>query len=303
MSEVAELERVYSAIEEAARLVGAACSRDKVVPILTAYGPALAEAGIALGVLSGERYAGELDYTMTVSPTIDDPYAVALSNGFVTETDHPVGTLLSDLQERLSISDHIIDCGVVGGFKKTLTHFPQNPQKVSELVDIPSMPRAVAENADLFARHDLDNVAMIAIDYGRKTMNLYFQRPPEPLEQKTILSMVRECGLPLPSRRALEFAQKAFRVNVTLNWDSSDVVRIALAQFPGRSLDPSVLADRVDPKFEQFMRKAPCAYAGERINLLGLKWSASGEAIEFVSYYQLSPSQQKMWMAIHKEPV
>jgi hypothetical protein len=291
---------VYSAIEEAAGLADVACSRDKVLPILTAYGDALAEAGIGFGVLSGERSAGELDYTMTVSPSVDDPYAVALSNGLIAETDHPVGALLSDLRKRLTISDHLIDCGVVGGFKKTLAHFPRNMQRVSELADIPSMPRSVAENAGFFARHNLDKVAMIAIDYGRKTMNLYFQRPPKPLEQKTVLSMIGECGLPLPSQQALEFAQKAFRVNVTLSWDSSEIARIALAQFPARGLDPSVLSDRIEPRFEQLLRGAPCTYPGGRINLLGLKWSGNGEAIELVSYYQLSPAQQLM-MAINKE--
>jgi hypothetical protein len=302
MSRAAELERVYSAIEEAAGLVDVACSRARVWPVLAAYGDALADAGIGFGVLSGERSAGELDYTMTVSPSFDDPYAVALSNGLVVETDHPVGALLSDLRERLPISDHLIDCGVVGGFKKTLAHFPQNMQKVSELVDIPSMPRAVAENADLFARHNLDRVAMIAIDYGRKTMNLYFQRPPEPLDEKALRSMLGECGLPSPSRKAIEFAQKAFRVNVTLSWDSSEIGRIALAQFPACGLDPSVLSDRVEPRFERLMGDAPYVYPGERLNLLGLKWSGSGEAVEFVSYYQLSPVQRKM-MAIRKDEI
>jgi hypothetical protein len=174
---------------------------------------------------------------------------------------------------------------------------------VSNLADIPSMPRAVAENTGFFARHGLDDVAMIAIDYGRKTMNLYFHRPPEPLKQETILSMIRESGWPEPSEQALEFAQKAFRVNVTLSWDSPKIVRIALAQFPGRSLDPSALSARVEPKFEQFLRSTPHTYAGELINLLGLKWSGDGEVFEFASYYQLSPMQRKMWMAIHKEQV
>jgi len=294
MSGAAELERVYSAIEEAAALVDVPCSRDKVLPVLTAYGEALAEAGIGFGVLSGERSAGELDYTMTVSPSVNDPYGVALANGLVAETDHPVGALLSDLRERLSINDHLIDCGVVGGFKKTLAHFPQNMQKVSDLADIPSMPHAVAANASFFARYDLDKVAMIAIDYGRRTMNLYFQRPSEPLEQKTLQTMLGDCGLPAPSRRALEFAQRAFRVNITLSWDTSRIPRIALAQFPARGLDPSALSDRVEPRVERLMGEAPYTYAGDRINLLGLKWSGSGEAVEFVSYYQLSPIQQRM---------
>lgn len=303
MSEPAELEKVYSAFEETARLVGAACSRGKVLPILDAYGEALTESGIVFAVLSGARNAGELDYTITVPPGIDDPYAVALSNGFVAQTDHPVGSLLADLQERLSLSEYLVDCGVVGGFKKIYAHFPQNMQQVSNLAGIPSMPPAVAENTGFFARHGLDQVAMIAIDYGRHTMNLYFHRPAEPLAEETIRSMIRESGWPAPSAQALTFAQQAFRVNVTLGWDSPKIVRIALARFPGRALDPSALSARIEPKFERFLRSTPHTYAGELINLLGLKWSSDGEIFEFASYYQLSPMQRKMWMAIHKEQV
>jgi hypothetical protein len=294
MSLSPDLERVYQAIEEAAGLVGVACSRERVVPVLTAYEGALADAGIGFGVLSGPSGAGELDYTMTVSPRFDNPYATALTNGLVAETSHPVGTLLSELRQRLPINDQLIDCGVTGGFKKTLAHFPQTPQKVSELAGLPSMPPALTQNAGFFARHDLDRVVMVAIDYGRKTTNLYFQRAGEPLEEKAVRSMLDEAGLPSPSRKAVEFARNAFRVNVTLGWDSPRIGRIALARFPGRGLDPSALADHVEPEIERLMGDAPYVYPGDRLNLLGLKWSSSGEAVEFVSYYQLSPVQQQM---------
>lgn len=303
MSDVANLEDVYSAFEATARLVDVPCSRDRVVPLLTAYGEGLAESGIVFAVLSGERNAGELDYTVTVPPGIDDPYALALSKGFVAKTDHPVGSLLSELREQLPLSEYLVDCGVVGGFKKIYAHFPQNMQKAAALADIPSMPGAVAENAGFFDRHGLDDVAMIAIDYGRRTMNLYFHRPPVPFERETIRSMVRESGWPEPSAQALEFAQRAFRVNITVSWDTSQIVRIALAQFPGRSLDPSSLSADIDPKFKRFLRDTPHTYAGDPINLLGLKWSHDGEIFEFASYYQLSPMQRKMWMAIHNEEV
>ncbi len=303
MSGVAELDAVYSAFEETARLVGAPCSRARVLPILTAYGDALPEAGIVFAVLSGEQNAGELDYTITVPPGIDDPHAVARSHGFVAETDHPVGTLLADLRKRLPISEHLVDAGVVGGFKKIYAHFPQHRQEVPKLADIPSMPPAVAGNADFFARHGLHDVAMIAIDYGRRTMNLYFHRPPEPLDQKTVLSMTREPGLAEPSERALEFAERAFRVNVTLSWDSAEIVRIALARFPGRDLDPSVLSARIEPRFERFLRDTPHRYAGGLITLLGLKWTRDEEVLEFAAYHQLSPMQRRMWMAMHGEEV
>ncbi len=299
------IENVSSAIEESARLVGAAYSRDRVRPILTAYGDALAEAGIIFSVTTGTR---ELEYTITVPPGGDDPYALALSNGFVAETDHPVGALLSDIQGRCSISEYLIDCGVIGGFKKIYSLFPPDDmQELSKLADIPSMPRGLAENAGFFARHGLHDVAMTSIDYQRRTVNLYFSNlSAECVEQKTILSMLREIGLPEPNKQMLEFVKKSLRIYVTLGWDSSKIERISFAPPPSRRLitsDLSTLPARIGPEIEQFVRSAPHTYAGERILILAVKWSPDGEYLDFGSYYQLSPTMRKIWMAIHKEQV
>lgn len=302
MSGSAKVEDVTSAVEESARLVGAAYSRDKVWPVLNAFGEALAEAMVVFNVQTGERHAGQLDYSFTVPPGIGDPYAHALSNGFVTETDHPVGSLLSDIQGRCDISEHLIDCGAAAGLRKLYAHFPQDQQKVSSLADIPSMPRAVAENADLFARYGLDSVAMIGIGYNSKTMSLYFQfdadSRPEP---KAILSMLREIGLPEPNERMLEFAHRALRANITLGWDSSKITRVALAPPPARGLDPSAVPARMESHIARFAASAPRAYDGERVNLFAVKWMADGEFLEVCSYYQLSAMQQKLFIAASKE--
>jgi hypothetical protein len=306
MSRGTEVEELYSAIEESARLMGAACPRDKVWPTLTAYGDALAESWMIFSVQTGERHAGELEYTFQVPPGIDDPYAHALSNGFVAETDHPVGALFSDIQKRISIELYGVDYGVLGGFKKVYALFPHDLQGVSKLADIPSMPRAVGENADFFARHGLGEAALIGIDYQRKTMNVYFQLPAAAagnLEPKTVLSMLREIGLPEPDERMLEFACKAYRVYVTLSWDSSKIQRISFAPPPRPSLDLSTLPARLEPELEQFMRGAPQAYAGERIGISVVKWSQDGECLDLGSYYQISPLQLEAVMATHKEQV
>jgi len=291
MSGGTEPEELYSAIEESARLVGAACSRDKVWPILTAYGDLLTEGRIVFSAQTGERHAGELEYTIQVSPGIDDPYAHALSNGFVAETDHPVGALLSDIQARISVNEYAIDCGVVGGFKKVYA-LSRDSHGVSKLADIPSMPRALAENAGFFARHGMDDAALIGIDYQRKTMNVYFQLPAAAagsLEPKAILSMLREIGLPEPDERMLEFACKSYRIYATLSWDSSEIRRISFAPVPRRSLDLSALPARLEPEIEQFMRGAPHTYGGELIGAAAVKWSPDEECLDLGSYYQISP--------------
>src|SRR5262249_16872735 len=196
MPGAAEVEDIYSAIEESARLLNVPCSRDKAWPILTAYGHALTEVAIIFSVSTGSQ---EFDYTIQVPPGIDDPYAHALSNGFGAETDHPVGALFPDIQARISVDEYFFDCGVVGGFQKLYASFPHDLQRVSNLADIPSMPRAVAENASFFSHHGLGDVTLIGIDYKRKTMNLYFQLPAAVagnLEPKIVLSMLHEIGQP-----------------------------------------------------------------------------------------------------------
>lgn len=295
MSGGTEPEELYSAIEESARLAGATCSRDKVWPILAAYSDLFTDGRIIFSAETGERNAGELQYTIQVSPGIDDPYAHALSNGFVAETNHPVGTLLSDIQARISVNEYGIDCGVVGGFKKVYA-LSYDSQGVSKLADIPSMPCALAENADFFARHGLDNAAVIGIDYQRKTMNVYFQLPAAvagSLEPKTILSMLREIGLPEPDERMLDFACKSYRIYATLSWDSPKIQRISFAAQPRRGLDLSALPARLDPEIEQFMRGAPHTYTGERVGTAAVKWSPDEECLDLGSYYQISPLQLK----------
>jgi hypothetical protein len=305
MSGGRETEALYSAIEESARLVGAACSRDKVWPILIAYGDLLTDGRIIFSAQTGERYAGELEYTIEVSPGIDNPYAHALSNGFVGETDHPVGALLPDVQKRCPIDSYGIDCGVVGGFKKVYAQLGDLPG-VSKLADVPSMPRALAENAGFFARHGMDSAGLIGIDYQRRTMNVYFQLPPAAagrLEPKAILSMLREIGLPEPDGRMLEFACKSYRIYATLSWDSSKIQRISFAPLPRPGLDLSALPARLEPEIEQFMKGTPHTYAGERIGAAAVKWSADEECLDLGSYFQISPLQLKALMAIHKEQV
>jgi hypothetical protein len=301
MSGAAAVEEIYSAIEESARLLDVPCARDKVWPILTAYGDALADVAIIFSVSTGSH---EFDYTIQVPTGIDDPYAHALSNGFVAETDHPVGALLSDIRARISVSEYFFDCGVVGGFQKLYASFPHDLQEVSTVAGIPSMPPAVAENAGFFAHHGLADATLIGIDYKRKTMNVYFQLPAAVagnLEPKSIRSMLREIGMPEPDEQMLELACHSYRIYVTLSWDSSKIARISFAPQPRQGLDLSAIQARLEPEIKQFMGGTPYVYAGERISISVPKWSADGGHFNLGSYYQISP-QLKAFIATRKEP-
>ena len=77
MSGAAELEDVYAAIEESARLLDVPCSRDGVWPILTAYGNARPEGAVILSVSTGTQ---ECDYTIQVPPGNHDIVFALVSN-------------------------------------------------------------------------------------------------------------------------------------------------------------------------------------------------------------------------------
>src|SRR5262245_54253828 len=121
MSGATELEDVYSAVEESCRLLGIACSRDKVWPFLTTYGYA-PEEGVFFTTWTG-GHAGELNYALLLPSVGADPYARALSSGFIAETAHPIGALLSDIQGRCPVSGYGVDCGVADGFKEIHSFF------------------------------------------------------------------------------------------------------------------------------------------------------------------------------------
>ncbi|MFF3646983.1 aromatic prenyltransferase [Streptomyces sp. NPDC002564] len=304
MSGVTGIDDVYAAIEESARLAGVPFSREKVHPILSAYADGLAQAGVVYSVSTSESSPAELDFTVTVPTSSGDPYATAVERGLIAPTDHPVAGLLSGIQSRCTISEYLVDGGVVGGFNKIYAHFPQDVQSVSKLADTPGMPPALAATADLFERHGLTDVAMIGIDYGRRTVNLYFAQLSEQARApQNVLSLHREIGLPEPDEQMLAFARRSFRIYVTLGWDTDGVERICYAPPPDRGFDPAALPVPITPRVEEFVRSAPRAYQGEPIVIAAVKWAPEGEYLNLGPYYQLSPLMRKVISAVHNKEI
>ncbi|MEU7646373.1 aromatic prenyltransferase [Streptomyces huasconensis] len=281
---------LYATIEESARLLGVTCSRETVAPILSTYGDAFEHDAtvVAFRVATAKRHIGELDCRFTTHPTHRDPYAFALSNGLTPKTGHPVGSLLFDLQGGLPIDSYGIDFGVVGGFKKVYSFFtPDDLQKLSSLVDIPSMPRALAANADFFARYGLDDrVGVIGIDYPHHTVNVYFNDvPAECFETSAIRAMLAESGFTKPSEQMLKLGQAAFGLYVTLSWDSPRIERICYAV---TTTDLQTLPVRIDPEIEKFVTGVPHSGADRKF-VYGVALAPEGEYYKLETHYKWTP--------------
>lgn len=287
MSVASEVERLYTAVEESAAAVGVTCSRENVWPILDAYADAVPTAMIAFRVATNASHEGEFDCRISL-PSDADPYGVALANGFLPETDHPIGSLVSDIRERFPIDSYGIDFGVVGGFKKVWVFFPEgDPQDLKRLIELPSMPPSVADNMGFFDRHGLtDRVGLIGIDYAGRTVNIYFGDLPAAChEPANIVAMHRDVGLPAPSEHMTRFCEQAFGIYTTMSWDSGRVGRIA---FSVMTSDPLSLPVRLGAKIEQFVRSV--SYDDDYPSMAHASVTSTGEEYyKLQSYYRWRP--------------
>ncbi|WP_181139734.1 aromatic prenyltransferase [Streptomyces sp. Ru71] len=305
MSEATEVDRVYAAVEKAAALAGTSCAGDKVLPVLTGHQDLLDDAVIVFSMTASASRSGGLDLSMTVPSGHTDPYSFALSKGLIEPTDHPAGSVVSDFQERFPIGMYGIDVDVAEGFKKAYVAFPSDDlRELDKLVDLPSMPRSAAENAELFTRYGLDKVTGVSVDYKRRELNLYCDLTDgEPMESELVQSMLREMGLKEATEQGLDFAKRSFAVYPTLSWDSSRIERICFAVI---TTDASTTPTKSEPEAGQmwdYATTAPYAYVGEQRALVyGLALSSEKEYYKLGAYYQISDYQRKLVKAFDSLP-
>ncbi|MFI1928712.1 MULTISPECIES: aromatic prenyltransferase [unclassified Streptomyces] len=287
MSGTADIERLYPVVEEAAGLLDIACPPERMRPVLTAFRDALADPVVFNAVTKGGRIA-DLSFDFTLPASAGDPYAIAVAHGLAEETDHPIRTLFSDLRARLPVQGYGVDYGVNGGFNKTYAFFPLGDlQALAELAALPSMPPALSEHLALFTEHGLGHkVSALAIDYARRTWNVYFNGLPADFVRRTaVLPMLRAFGLPEPSEQLLDFIETSSALYPTFGWDSSKIERIS---FSTRTTNPVALPARIEPKLEKFARSAPYAYEGERVLVYAGALSPSEEYYKLATYYRMS---------------
>ncbi|MFD4634807.1 aromatic prenyltransferase [Streptomyces sp. NPDC058284] len=283
MSGTADLASVYAAVEESAGLLDVTCSPEKVRPILAAFEEVLPDAVIAFRVATNARHEGEFDCRFTVPASID-PYAVVLEKKLTTQSGHPVESLIGEVQKHCSVDSYGVDFGVLGGFKKIWVYFPGGRhESIGHLAGLDSMPPALAHNEDFFARYGLaDKVDLIGIDYGSRTMNVYFAATPEVVAPDTVKAMHREIGLREPSEQMLDFCGKAFGVYATVNWESAKVERIS---YSVKTENPLELSARLGTKVEQFLKSVP--YGIDTPKMVYAAVTSGGEEYyKLQSYYQ-----------------
>lgn len=286
MSGKANVEQLHSVVEEAAGLLGITYPSDRVRAVLTAFQDVL-DSAIVLNVVTKGGGIGDLSFDFAAATSAGDPYDIALAHGLADEVEHPIRALLPDILARFPVQTYGVDYGITGGFNKTYASFPLGDlQRLEKLADVPSIPPGLAEHLGTFTTYGLDGkVSAIAIDYARRTWNVYFNAlSPEYVERETVVAMLRELGAPEPSERMLEFIGASSAFYPTFGWDSSKVERVS---FSAKNTAPAALPDQVRPTFENFARSVPYTYGGERVIVYAGALSAGEEYYKLAAYHQM----------------
>ncbi|MFG3104768.1 aromatic prenyltransferase [Streptomyces sp. NPDC048182] len=280
--------KLYAAIEETAALLDVRVDPATTRPIVTAFQDHLAQAAILFRSATDQRHAGELNLHLMMLPGDRDPYALLHAKGLAEKSDHPSSRLLAEVADRFPVASYGIDFGVVGGFQKTWSCFPTDDmQRLSEIADLPSAPRAVADNLAFFARYGLDkHVTLIGIDYAQRTMNLYFGEVESLLQRDAARAMLREMDMPEPSEALLHFAERAFGFYVTLTWDSPRIQRFCYAAI---AVDPTTVLAHPEPEIERFLSTVPYGHDTPKAVYAALSPKDGGEYYKIQTYYQWRP--------------
>jgi hypothetical protein len=292
MSAKADIERLYSAVEDVAGLLDVTCTRDNMWPLLTAFQDVLISP-VVFNMVAHKGQVGGLSFDFTTPASDGDPYARAVAHGLAEETDHPIRDLFPSLLAHTPLQGFGVDYGVVGRFNKSYVFYPLGQlQNMAELVDVPAMPPALSEHVELFTRYGLEgHVSALAVDYTNRTWNIYFNGlSADHVERGAVRSLLGELGLPEPSEQLLEFAETSAALYPTFGWDSTRAERIC---FSHRTTDQAALATRIEPLLGTLARNAPYTYEGDRTLVYAGALSHSKEYYKVAAYHAMASQAQE----------
>lgn len=269
MAGPAGLDEVYAAVERTSRLLDVPCSPDRFEPVWKAFGDQLPDSHLVFSMAAGEAHRGELDFDFSLRPEGADPYTTALEHGFIEPTDHPVGSVLAEVNKRCGIASYGVEYGVVGGFKKSYAFFPLDDfPPLAEFARIPSVPPCLAGHVDTLTRLGLDDkVSAIGVNYRKNTLNVYLAASAVATDDK--LALLRAFGYPEPDARVRQFIERSFSLYPTFNWDSSAAERIC---FSVKTQQPGELPAPHDEPTEAFAREVPHVYEGDGSSSPPSRW-------------------------------
>jgi len=267
------LTELASDIKLAAEIAGAPFQDEIVWALLKAYEPWFTNYAVAFRITTKPTPELNVRY-QTLNP--HDPYAIALENGFLTRTDHPVHDVVWELQALRPDAGYLIDIGVTHGFEKIWGYFPE-PFSIEEICALDSMPQSLKDDLPLFKHYGLNWVSAVGVDYLGNSTNPYFVKGAFPNDADIAARFVVDAGFARPSDEENQHNGSAFVVYPTYTWDSGEIERLSYACVGSQAQVPT----HWHPLIKKFAEQVPL-----RGPVRGFTWNTCyGRGIP--NYYKL----------------
>jgi hypothetical protein len=220
-------DQFYSEIEQVAEFTETPCSREIFQPVIEVYQQQFNGGVASFRTTTKPVGKRELDvrYIDVMQP--HDPYQMALDSGLYVETGHPMESLMREIQENCPVLGYGVDLSVSRGFTKIWTLF-REIVPVENLLSLPSMPPAARNYTDLYAKHNLKRVSLIAMDFISHHFNMYFMfRNPETNLPDFAGNLISDLGFELPTVEEQGLFSHCGDVHFTFNWNTPNCERLS----------------------------------------------------------------------------
>ncbi len=285
-----EQQVVFDDLKQAAKIMDApfnAASLAKTLNVFAQfYTPYSETSAVAYRVSTNKKDVSMRYIDFTVP---HNPFEMALAGGLTARDGHPVEDVLDQLEPQVKLLGYGCDLVVTEGFEKVWPFFHMLP--IEALAKLGAMPDSVRQSMDYFAKHKMEQVSLLAVDYYHRTVNVYFMmrgpdgfKPGGMYTREQWAEMFTDLGFDRPSEAELDICMQAFTVYPTFSWDSPEIKRLCVCM-PGTKL--SEFPYQMHPVTERFVKEAPvqatssvftyCPTYGDDLNYLKMEVDYSGQ--------------------------
>lgn len=275
------LNQLFDDLIKAAEIAEVPYDADVLRKNLDAYGDFYSRAAVTFKTTTKPKDKRGLTARYVELKVPHDPYSIAVTNGFITEENHPIYNLYHEIKSKYPILGYGVDVDVAYGLSK-IWAFIQIPQPISEAFTMPSLPESIKNSLDYFSRNNLNDFSLFAIDYRDKTINVYFMmNEPGIYSTEEISDMISQAGFKVPTQEILEHCSKTATIYYTYSWTTTRIERLC---FGMAAPDPSAVPTHLDPLVDVYTKHAPII--GEKRGFIySMTFSHSGDYIKIENDY------------------
>ncbi|WP_157514023.1 aromatic prenyltransferase [Nocardia concava] len=257
-SELVTLERIRRDLQEFARLAEAPYEAAAVDPVLDALEELWTTSILGVRTTTHPVPRRRLNVRLMNSGSGADPVTTLREAGLLEFTGHPMEQLLTEIPAAVPVLFGV-DVGVAQGVEKVWMMFPE-PISVQRVLAFPGIPDAARTHAPHLNRYG-GEIAIMALDFASRTMNLYSQVfAPGLLTATDITTILADLEFAPPTDEELSLLRQTFNLYRTFSWTSPRMQRIC---FPVRH-QPATFPTHLDPVLARFVSAAPYAGTGSQ---------------------------------------